>query len=298
MRGHHRRRRSPAASVEFGDGDRDSEDEEEGFGDSAIMKCLSCKEDYCAREAGTCRECYEEASETEEELKREIEELKAKVNFLRFWSPSDPHHFLNISFPQRGPPPPYSTPCFSDVVLVAATPGSVESGKNAAQPVPVPAHRAVLASRSPVFRAMLENEMEESLSGTIKISDVSYDVLRSFVNYMYTAETCLDECMAFDLLVLAEKYEVKHLKTYCEKFLISKLNWENSLLNYAFAHQHNAKSLVEAALALIMVNMDKLSKREEYTELVEKDPRLVVELYEAYLCKQVNTALRTDPPAK
>lgn len=280
--------------MEFGDGDRDSEDEEEGFGDSTTLKCISCKEDFCAREAGTCRECYEEASETEGELKREIEELKTKVNFLRFWSPADPHHYLNLSFPQRGPPPS-STPCFSDIVLVAA---SVESGKSASQPVPVPAHRAVLASRSPVFRAMLENEMEESLSGTIKISDVSYDVLRSFVNYLYTAETCMDECMACDLLVLAEKYEVKHLKTYCEKFLISKLNWENSLLNYAFANQHNAKSLMEAALALIMVNMDKLSKREEYTELVEKDPRLVVELYEAYLSKQTNTALRVDSTSK
>lgn len=155
------------------------------------------------------------------------------------------------------------------------------------------------ASRSPVFRAMLENEMEESLSGTIKISDVSYDALRAFVNYLYTAEACLDENMGCDLLVLAEKYQVKHLKTYCEKFLISKLNWENSLVNFAFAHQHNAKNLLDAALALIMDNMDKLSKREEYKELVEKDPRLVVELYEAYLSKQVNTAaVRKDPTAK
>lgn len=153
-------------------------------------------------------------------------------------------------------------------------------------------------SRSPVFRAMLENEMEESLSGTIKISDVSYDALRAFVNYLYTAEACLDEHMACDLLVLAEKYQVKHLKTYCEKYLMSKLNWENSLPYYAFAHQHGAKSLLDAALSLIMDNMDKLSKQEEYMELVEKDPRVVVEIYEAYLSKQVNTAATKDPTGK
>lgn len=149
-------------------------------------------------------------------------------------------------------------------------------------------------SRSPVFKAMLENEMEESRSGTIKISDVSYDALRSFVNYLYTAEACLDEQMACDLLVLAEKYEVKHLKAYCEKFLVSKLNWDNSVMSYAFAHQHNAKHMLEAALSLITDNMDKLTKREEYMELVEKDPRLVVEIYEAYLSKQVNTAAHKD----
>jgi speckle-type POZ protein len=40
--------------------------------------------------------------------------------------------------------------------------------------------------------------------------------------------------------------------------------------------------------------MDKLTKREEYMELVEKDPRLVVEIYEAYLSKQINTAAHKD----
>ncbi|KAF3638349.1 hypothetical protein CQW23_03427 [Capsicum baccatum] len=283
MRRHHRRR-SSTPSIDFG---VDDDDDEEETSSDARMKCVSCKEDYSSRDAGTCRECYEEASETEEELKREIEDLKAKVNFLRFWAPSDPLHHLHQQ--QR------TAPFFSDVVLVAS---HDESGNSTPHPVPVPANRAVLASRSPVFRAMLENEMEESLSGTIKISDVSYDALRAFVTYLYTADACLDELMACDLLVLAEKYQVKHLKTYCEKFLISKLNWENSLPNYAFAHQHNAKKLIDAALSLIMENMDKLSKREEYKELVDKDPRLVVEIYEAYLSRQVNTAVHKDSVAK
>lgn len=145
---------------------------------------------------------------------------------------------------------------------------------------------------------MLENEMEESLSGTVKISDVSYDALRAFVNFLYTAEACLDEQMACDLLVLGEKYQVKHLKTYCEKFMVSKLNWENALLSFAFAHQHNAKNLADSALSLIMDNMDKLRKREEYAELVDKDPRLVVEIFEAYLSKQVNTAAHKDSLSK
>ncbi|KAJ9166715.1 hypothetical protein P3X46_021422 [Hevea brasiliensis] len=267
MRGH----RCEQSRVET-DTDTDSETE--------TMRCISCKEEYGTIDAGTCKECYEEASETEEELKREIEDLKAKVAFLRFWSPLD-HHHSNRSF----------GPCFTDVVLVASS----DSGSTGS-PAPVPAHKAVLASRSPVFRAMLENEMEESRSGTIKISDVSYDALRSFVNYLYTAEACLDEQLACDLLVLAEKYQVKHLKSCCEKFLVSKLNWDNSVPSYAFAHQHNAKHLLEAALSLITDNMDKLTKREEYMELVERDPRLVVEIYEAYLSKQVNTAAQRILP--
>ncbi|XP_031390431.1 BTB/POZ domain-containing protein At4g08455-like [Punica granatum] len=239
------------------------------------MRCLSCKEEYGTGDAGTCKECYEEASETEEELKREIEDLKSKLTFLRFWSPTENpsgsrSHALG----------------FYDVVLVA----SEESEPSA----PVPAHRIVLANRSPVFKAMLENEMTESQSGTIKITDASYEALRAFVNFMYTAEACIDEHLASELLVLAEKYQVKHLKSYCEKFLVSKLNWDNSVMSYSFAHQHNAKHLLDMALGLITENMDKLTRLDEYTELVEKAPRLVVEIYEAYLSKQVNTAAQKD----
>ncbi|KAK4741036.1 hypothetical protein SAY87_024624 [Trapa incisa] len=241
------------------------------------IRCLSCKEEYGEDDAGTCKECYEEASETEDELKKEIEDLKSKLAFLRFWSP--------VENPSSGSGR-FSALNFSDVVLVS----SDESGLSA----PVPAHRAVLANRSPVFKAMLENEMTESKSGTIKIDDVSYEALRAFVNFMYTAEACMDEQLASELLVLAEKYHVKHLKTYCEKFLVSKLNCDNSVMNYAFAHQHNAKHLLDTSLGLIIEHMDKLTRQEEYAELVEKAPRLVVEIYEAYLSKQVNTAAQNS----
>lgn len=88
------------------------------------MRCISCREDYGRIDAGTCKECYEEASETEEELKREIEELKAKVAFLRCSSPLNHSHRRS----------------FSDVILVASNDDS------AASAAPVPAHKSVLVS--------------------------------------------------------------------------------------------------------------------------------------------------------
>lgn len=95
----------------------------------ADMKCLSCKEDYGHRDAGTCRECYEEAGETEEELKREIDDLKSKVNFLRLVSFDS--GLIGSSAGARA----YSAG-FSDVVLVA-------SDSQCDSPS-IPAHRAVL----------------------------------------------------------------------------------------------------------------------------------------------------------
>ncbi|KAK9167296.1 hypothetical protein Scep_002487 [Stephania cephalantha] len=246
------------------------------------MRCLSCREEYEYEEAnaGTCKECYEEASETEEELKREIDDLKSKLKFLTTRSPVDPHNPNNSS-----------SSLFTDVLLVASDEDDCGDGAPS-----VPAHKAVLVSRSPVFRAMLKNEMEESRSGTIRISDVSYEVLCSFVHYLYTAEVTLDEQMACELLALAEKYQVKHLKAYCEKFMKSKVDVENALITFAFASQHNAEHLLEASLLVVTDNMDKLTKQDVYKELIDKDPRLIVGIYEAYLAKKDNTASSCSLP--
>ncbi|BFG18976.1 hypothetical protein CerSpe_052500 [Prunus speciosa] len=202
---------------------------------------------------GTCSRCYELFKAKVEQCN---EDLNAKLAFLTMPQPTS----------------------FSDVVLFA----------DDHDEYPVPAHKAILANRSPVLRAMLDNEMKESLSGTIKIGDVSYDALRAFVNYLYTAEVCLDQKLACELLVMSEKYQVQHLKDFCQKFVVSNLNLDNSLSTYTFAHQHNFKPIIDAALTLITASMDKLASRDVYTELKERDPGLLLEIYEAYFSKRAN----------
>ncbi|GLT55852.1 hypothetical protein SLA2020_429820 [Shorea laevis] len=275
------------------------------------MKCLSCRKEYDSNDAGTCRECYEEASETEEELKRRIEDLKARRVFVPAYVPAcgDFHRrfrsitersvsFTNVVLEEAETKEDLNRRIenlearvdflsttvrglsYTDAVLLAS------DGLEDLPPIPIHANKVVLVSRSPVFKAIFENEMEESRSGTIKISDVSYEALCAFINYLYTAEATLDEQMAYELLVLAEKYQVQHLKADCEKLLVSKLNWDKSVMSYAFAHQQNAKLLGDAALSLITDNMGKFTEGEECVELLERDPGLVAKIFEAYHAKQ------------
>ncbi|GAB2289797.1 hypothetical protein Dimus_024101 [Dionaea muscipula] len=264
--------------------------------ESMSMQCLSCKKylyyktiarspfgpcwsegrwttsegDDTTNGLGICKECYVKARDTTVELERENEELKSNVDFLRLSSPSlhdDPNQ-------------PRPSPLFSDITLVASDDLS---------DAPILANRFVLASRSPVFKAMLETAMEESISGTIKISDVIYDSLHAFVNYLYTADVCLNENIASNLLILAGKYQVKHLNELCQKYLVSNLNWDNSVSKYVFAYQHSAEKLLEASLSIITDDIDKFMNRDEYAELVNKDPSFVLGIFEAYAKKQVNT---------
>ncbi|PKU83180.1 BTB/POZ domain-containing protein [Dendrobium catenatum] len=81
------------------------------------MWCQSCQEEYKENDVGTRRENYKEASEMEEEHKREIENLKANVFFLRLHPLVDRHlpnvnvdmllHGLSESHDEARPDPLY-----------------------------------------------------------------------------------------------------------------------------------------------------------------------------------------------
>ncbi|ONI23385.1 hypothetical protein PRUPE_2G186000 [Prunus persica] len=202
------------------------------------MKCTSCEGKYDG-DAGACRQCYED--------------IKAKVAFL------------TISYE-------YPLTSFPDVVLYGSDDGHPDG------PVKVMAHTVVLASRSPVFRAILENETKE-----IHIYELwPPQEFFAFVNYLYTAEICLDQQSARTLLVLAEKYQVHHLRDLCQKFLVSNLNCYNSLATYTLGHHHNDKQIIDAALTFITNNIEKLASSDEYAELKKSHPQLVIEIYERH----------------
>jgi hypothetical protein len=113
------------------------------------MWCQSCKEEYEEDDAGTCKECYEEASETEEELKREIDDLRSRLLFLRLPSPT-------LDAAATG---------HADILLHASyggRSGSSDSDAGRLDTPAVPAHRVILVSFS--FRAFRLSSLDTELN--------------------------------------------------------------------------------------------------------------------------------------
>jgi hypothetical protein len=50
----------------------------------------------------------------------------------------------------------------------------------------IPVHKAILALRSPVFRAMFDHEMREMKDSVVEIDDFDKNSVRAIVNFMYT----------------------------------------------------------------------------------------------------------------
>jgi len=88
-----------------------------------------------------------------------------------------------------------------------------------------PAHRSLLAARSPVFAAMLNSGLEEARTGQVQINDTDPETFALFLRFLYVGELEYDEeedevalsgPMKKKLFVLADKYQVETLMKICQ----------------------------------------------------------------------------------
>ncbi|XP_065209105.1 speckle-type POZ protein-like isoform X2 [Planococcus citri] len=90
-------------------------------------------------------------------------------------------------------------------------------------------HKAILAIRSSVFDAMFRNDLQGSNKNRIVINDIEEEIFEEMLHYIYTGKTKnLDE-LAFELLPVADKYDLKELKIMCENVLFTKLSTDNAV---------------------------------------------------------------------
>ena len=116
----------------------------------------------------------------------------------------------------------------------------------------IPAHKAILAIRSPVLAAMFERDTMEALESRVEITDIEANVFEQMLNFIYTgAVPSLNQQTAEELLVAADKYQLDELKLFCESYLCTQLSVASAPNLFLLAEGINAPKLQESALKLI-----------------------------------------------
>lgn len=106
------------------------------------------------------------------------------------------------------------------------------------------AHRFVLSAGSPVFSAMLKNDMKEKQEGSVEITDLTYEILEEILNFMYSGKIKkLDYETVDGILLGAEKYQMSHLKNVIKEFLLKNLQIENSIKTLKLCKTFNMTDL-------------------------------------------------------
>ena len=116
--------------------------------------------------------------------------------------------------------------------------------------VRIPAHKCILAARSPVFRTMFASGMAESLTNEVRIHDFEAVVVKEFIRFLYTEQCDYAILTQYvrELLSIACKYQVSSLKSLCENQLCSTLNTTNVGNILYLADMYDATQLEVRAL--------------------------------------------------
>ncbi|XP_064396844.1 speckle-type POZ protein-like A isoform X2 [Halichondria panicea] len=143
------------------------------------------------------------------------------------------------------------------------------------------AHKAILAARSPVFGAMFQHSMEESLKNRVEIQDLDPEVLQEILTYIYTGKAPNLSKTADALLSAADKYNLERLKLMCEECLCNELNAENAADTLILADMHCAERLKEITIEYINRHASDVMETSSWTSLVSGHSLLVAEVFKA-----------------
>jgi speckle-type POZ protein len=161
----------------------------------------------------------------------------------------------------------------------------------------IPAHRLVLAMRSPVFAAELLGDMRESTARRVRVDDMRASTFRAMIRFIYTDElpikairndasqrACKDKCaakrrvaMACDLLAAADRYDLEKLRLMCEEVLYESMDAASVVPTLLVAHgRYNCRQL-EASCIEYLASEAAVRATDEYKQLEEGCKSLVVE---------------------
>ncbi|GJM97725.1 hypothetical protein PR202_ga14674 [Eleusine coracana subsp. coracana] len=146
------------------------------------------------------------------------------------------------------------------------------------------AHKAILASRSPVFMAQFFGRMKEDRLERIEIKDMEPAVFRAMLHFIYTdsAPELADQhdctVVAQHLLAAADRYGLDKLKLVCEYKLLDGISVSTAATTLALAEQHNCLHLKAKCVEFIVANLDAVMATEGYRHLMASCPATMNDL--------------------
>jgi len=145
-----------------------------------------------------------------------------------------------------------------------------------------PVHKIILASRSPVFRAMFSHqdskECQENCIVIEDIDDVSIGHMLEFM-YSYTKKFVFDDKKSYDystLMKAADKYDIEGLKNFLIEKLQGGLNIKNVLDYLVLSHIYHIPSMKNACFKIMEKNKE-LFSHSDMLSINKSHPELLIE---------------------
>ncbi|CAO2586413.1 Kelch-like protein 28 [Lemmus lemmus] len=137
--------------------------------------------------------------------------------------------------------------------------------------VKIHAHKVVLASISPYFKAMFTGNLSEKENSEVEFQCIDEAALQAIVEYAYTGTVFISQDTVESLLPAANLLQIKLVLKECCAFLESQLDPGNCIGISRFAETYGCHDLYLAATKYICQNFESVCQTEEFFELTHAD---------------------------
>lgn len=126
------------------------------------------------------------------------------------------------------------------------------------------AHKLVLASSSPYFRAMFTSGLNEAMQDRIVMREIEFSALRDIIHFFYTGEIEVTEENVYLVMEIADMLQVSAIQAACSHYLLSALNTSNCLSVYVHANLCGYNDTAHKAFRYILQNFKSVMEEEEF----------------------------------
>lgn len=129
------------------------------------------------------------------------------------------------------------------------------------------AHKIVLISASPYFKAMFLSGLAESHKDAVILQNIDPDAFGAILDMIYDGKIVISIGSVQAILCAASMFQIDHLKEACSKFMAKQLSAHNCLGIKSFAEGHGCCELMELAHRHSLSRFTEVSKCEEFLTL-------------------------------
>ena len=142
-----------------------------------------------------------------------------------------------------------------------------------------PVHKAILASRSSVFRAMFTTNMTEVSAGEAVIEDLDEETLEEMIHFLYTGSLSGCQYDVISLCYAARKYELASLMNLVRLNMNSvELDAKQLADLFITSEMFSQEPLFKVAVVKLKEGMGML---EEVLEKMKDRPELIIKIFVA-----------------
>ncbi|KAL2541619.1 BTB/POZ and MATH domain-containing protein 3 [Abeliophyllum distichum] len=154
------------------------------------------------------------------------------------------------------------------------------------------AHKLILATRSPVFRAQFFGLVGNPNSDKVELEDIEPSIFKAMLHFIYSdnlvdlheisgsTSACTSAIMMQHLLAAADRFGLDRLKQLCEAKLCEEVSADTVATTLSLAEQHRCPQLKAICLKFAATNLGVVMHSEGFRHLEQSCPSLLSELLE------------------